>query len=111
MHLQCKTLSLTTSLPVWHETNSRLADQETRLVQDLLAIHEPQNVQLVVQVAQRYTERLGSGNIIKLLESHKSYLGMYLYLGSMIASSADPEVCSIIFHLHIIHTLQNLVSH
>ena len=51
-----------------------------------------QNLQLVVQVAKEYTEQLGANKIIELLESHKSYHGLYYYLGSYIAFSEDPEV-------------------
>lgn len=51
-----------------------------------------QNLQLVVQVAKEYTEQLGAGKIIELLESHKSYHGLYYYLGASIAVSEDPEV-------------------
>ncbi len=51
-----------------------------------------QNLQLVVQVAKEYTEQLGANKIIDLLESHKSYHGLYYYLGSSIAFSEDPEV-------------------
>lgn len=52
-----------------------------------------QNLQLVVQVAKEYTEQLGANKIIELLENHKSYHGLYYYLGSYIAFSEDPEVC------------------
>jgi clathrin heavy chain len=43
------------------------------------------NLQLVVNIAKEYTEQLGSGKIIELLESYNSYPGLYLYLGSRIA--------------------------
>ena len=51
-----------------------------------------QNLQLVVQVAKESTEQIGASKIIDLLESHKSYHGLYYYLGSYIAFSEDPEV-------------------
>ena len=51
-----------------------------------------QNLQLVVQVAKEYTEQLGAGKIIELLENNKTYHGLYYYLGSYIAFSEDPEV-------------------
>ena len=62
-------------------------------MQELLGINVQQNLQLVVQVAKEYTEQLGAGKIIELLESHKSYHGLYYYLGASIAVSQDPEVC------------------
>lgn len=62
------------------------------IVQELLNINMQQNLQLVVQVAKEYTEQLGANKIIELLETHRSYHGLYYYLGSSIAFSEDPEV-------------------
>ena len=62
------------------------------VLQELLSTNMQQNLQLVVQVAKEYTEQLGANKIIELLESHKSYHGLYYYLGSSIAFSEDPEV-------------------
>ena len=61
-------------------------------VQVLLETNTAGNLQLVVQVAKEYTEQLGAGKIMELLESHKSYHGLYYYLGGHIAFSEDPEV-------------------
>jgi hypothetical protein len=61
--------------------------------QVLLETNTAGNLQLVVQVAKEYTEQLGAGAIMELLESHKSYHGLYYYLGGHIAFSEDPEVC------------------
>ena len=60
--------------------------------QVLLETNTAGNLQLVVQVAKEYTEQLGAGKIMELLESHKSYHGLYYYLGGHIAFSEDPEV-------------------
>ena len=60
--------------------------------QELLNSNMQQNLQLVVQVSKEYTEQLGADNIIELLESVKSYHGLYYYLGSYLAFSEDPEV-------------------
>jgi clathrin heavy chain len=46
----------------------------------------------VVNVAKEYTEQLTAERIIELLEAHKSYAGLYFYLGSYIAFSDNPEV-------------------
>ena len=62
--------------------------------QELLNSNMQQNLQLVVQVAKEYTEQLGADKIIGLLESVKSYHGLYYYLGSYLAFSEDPEVSS-----------------
>ena len=61
-------------------------------LQVLLETNTAGNLQLVVQVAKEYTEQLGAGAIMELLESHKSYHGLYYYLGGHIAFSEDPEV-------------------
>ena len=62
------------------------------MMQVLLETNTAGNLQLVVQVAKEYTEQLGAGKIMELLESHKSYHGLYYYLGGHIAFSEDPEV-------------------
>ena len=62
------------------------------LLQVLLETNTAGNLQLVVQVAKEYTEQLGAGKIMELLESHKNYHGLYYYLGGHIAFSEDPEV-------------------
>lgn len=62
------------------------------VLQELLKSNMQQNLQLVVQVAKEYTEQLGAGKIIELLENNKTYHGLYYYLGSYIAFSEDPEV-------------------
>lgn len=61
-------------------------------MQELLVSNMTQNLQLVVQVAKEYTEQLGADKIIALLEAHKSYHGLYYYLGAYMAFSEDPEV-------------------
>lgn len=58
----------------------------------LLETNMQQNLQIVVSVAKEYTEQLTADKIIELLESHKSYHGLYFYLGSYIAFSDNPEV-------------------
>ncbi len=61
-------------------------------MQELLKNQPQNNLQLVVQIAKEYTEQLGAAKIIALLEEHKSFHGLYYYLGSHIAFSEDPEV-------------------
>lgn len=58
----------------------------------LLETNIQQNLQIVVNVAKEYTEQLTAEKIIELLESHKSYHGLYFYLGAHIAFSENPEV-------------------
>jgi clathrin heavy chain len=61
-------------------------------LKEMLNVGVPQNLQLVVQIAKEYTEQIGSKGIIELLESFKSYEGLYFYLGSYLAFSEDPDV-------------------
>jgi clathrin heavy chain len=58
----------------------------------LLETNMQQNLQIVVNVAKEYTEQLTAEKIIELLEAHKSYHGLYFYLGAHIATSENPEV-------------------
>ncbi|WIA40738.1 hypothetical protein OEZ86_004423 [Tetradesmus obliquus] len=67
------------------------ADWALECLKELLLTNMQANLQLVVNIAKEYTEQLGSGKIIELLESYNSYPGLYLYLGSRIAFSEDPE--------------------
>jgi clathrin heavy chain len=58
----------------------------------LLETNMQQNLQIVVSVAKEYTEQLTAEKIIELLEAHKSYHGLYFYLGASLAFSENPEV-------------------
>lgn len=51
-----------------------------------------QNLQLVIQIASKYSEQLGSANLISLFESFKSFEGLYYYLGSIVNLSQDADV-------------------
>ncbi|KAK9810517.1 hypothetical protein WJX72_012055 [[Myrmecia] bisecta] len=68
------------------------AEWALECLKELLGTNMQQNLQLVVQVAKEYTDQLGANKIIEMFESHKSYHGLYYYLGSYIAFSEDPEV-------------------
>ncbi|MEW5310804.1 MAG: hypothetical protein WDW38_002565 [Sanguina aurantia] len=67
------------------------AEWALECLKELLVTNAAQNLQLVVNIAREYTEQLGSGKIIELLEAYNCYNGMYLYLGSRMAVSEDPE--------------------
>lgn len=51
-----------------------------------------QNLQIVVQVATKYSDQLGPGTLIQMFESFKTFEGLYYYLGSVVNYSTDPEV-------------------
>jgi len=61
-------------------------------LRELMAVNARANLQLVVQVAKEYTEQLSTEKIIELLESFKSYDGLFYYLGAHVARSEDPDV-------------------
>jgi clathrin heavy chain len=61
-------------------------------LRELLAGNMHQNLQLVVQIAKEYTEQLSAKAVMEMMESFKSYEGMYFYLGSYLAFSEDPDV-------------------
>ena len=67
-------------------------DWALECLKELLTVNIRQNLQVVVQIAKEYTEQLGAERIIELLESFKSWEGLFFYLGSYIATSTDPEV-------------------
>ena len=61
-------------------------------LRELMAVNARQNLQLVVQVAKEYTEQLSAEKIVELLESFKSWEGLFFYLGAYVARSEEPEV-------------------
>lgn len=48
--------------------------------------------QVVVQIASKYHEQLGTDKLIDMFETHKSYEGLFYFLGSIVNFSQDPEV-------------------
>ena len=62
------------------------------ILKDLLSRNIRQNLQLVVQVATKYSDPLGPENLIKLLEDFKSFEGLYYYLGAIVNFSQLPLV-------------------
>ena len=60
-------------------------------LKELLVVNPQGNLQLVVNISREYTEQLGAGKIIQLLEAQQCWPGMYLYLGGRIATTVDPE--------------------
>ena len=61
-------------------------------LKELLVSNPQQNLALVVQIAKEYTEQIGAARVVKLFEDHGSAAGLYLYLGSYVAFSQDPDV-------------------
>ncbi|TFY80376.1 hypothetical protein EWM64_g3637 [Hericium alpestre] len=66
--------------------------QSMTRMQEMLHVNMRQNLQVVVQVATKYSDILGAVNLIDMFESFKNFEGLYYYLGSVVNLSEDPEV-------------------
>ncbi|KAI0321019.1 clathrin heavy chain 1 [Amylostereum chailletii] len=72
---------------------SRLTtEQSMACMQEMLRINIRQNLQVVVQIATKYSDILGPVKLIEMFESFKTFEGLYYYLGSIVNLSEDPEV-------------------
>ncbi|KAF0366022.1 Clathrin heavy chain [Gigaspora margarita] len=67
-------------------------DQSLDVLKEMLKVNIRQNLQIVVQIATKYSEQLQPLNLIQLFESFKTYEGLYYYLGSIVNLSTDPDV-------------------
>ena len=85
------------------------ADQSMACMQEMLRVNIRQNLQIVIQIATKYSDILGPVKLIEMFESFKSsegvecncshessgahiFLGLYYYLGSIVNLSQDPKV-------------------
>lgn len=59
---------------------------------EMLRANIRQNLQVVVQIATKYSDLLGSSNLITMFEKFRSFEGLYYYLGSVVNLSEDSEV-------------------
>lgn len=55
------------------------------IIKELLGRNIRQNLQLVVQIATKYSSKLGEDALITLFEDFKSFEGLYYYLSSIVA--------------------------
>ncbi|KAG0341984.1 hypothetical protein BG004_005793 [Podila humilis] len=67
-------------------------EQSLACLREMLNVNMRQNLQIVVQVATKYSEQLGASKLIELFESYKTFEGLYHYLGAVVNLSQDPEV-------------------
>ncbi|KNC53501.1 clathrin heavy chain 1 [Thecamonas trahens ATCC 50062] len=58
----------------------------------MLAANLRQNLQVVIQIATKYSEPFTPQELIALFEKHKSVEGLFFYLGSIVNFSQDPDV-------------------
>jgi clathrin heavy chain len=62
------------------------------ILKEMLARNMRQNIQVVVNIATKYNEPLGSENLIALFEDLKCWEGMFYYLGNVVNFSQVPVV-------------------
>lgn len=67
-------------------------EQSLECLKEMLKVNIRQNLQVVVQIATKYSDLLGPVKLIEMFESFKSFEGLYYYLGSVVNLSTDPEV-------------------
>ncbi|KAF9319670.1 hypothetical protein BG003_008470 [Podila horticola] len=67
-------------------------EQSLACLREMLNVNMRQNLQIVVQVATKYSDQLGAAKLIELFESYKTFEGLYHYLGAVVNLSQDPEV-------------------
>lgn len=66
--------------------------QSMACLNELMTNNLQQNLQIVIQVATKYSDLLGPLNLIKLFETYKSNEGKYYYLSSIVNLTQDPDV-------------------
>ncbi|KAF9258879.1 clathrin heavy chain [Marasmius fiardii PR-910] len=72
---------------------SRLTtEQSMSCLDEMLKVNIRQNLQVVVQIATKYSDILGPVKLIEMFERFKTFEGLYYYLGSIVNLSTDPEV-------------------
>ncbi|KAI8968277.1 hypothetical protein BDF20DRAFT_827793 [Mycotypha africana] len=85
-------------IPYTHQMNAewlvnyfgdRSVDQVLECLKEMLNINLRQNLQIVVQIAIKYSDQIQPHNLIDLFESFKSNEGLYYYLGSIVNMSQD----------------------
>lgn len=58
----------------------------------MLEVNIRQNLQVVIQIATKYSDLLGPLKLVELFEKHRTFEGLYYYLGSIVNLSQDPEI-------------------
>jgi clathrin heavy chain len=64
------------------------SDQCLACMQEMLRFNR-QNLQIVVNISVQNLQKLGAGNIVKMLESVGSFDGIFFFLGTVINSTTD----------------------
>ena len=67
-------------------------DQSLDCIREMLKTNIRAHLQVVIQIATKYSDLLGPPRLIELFESFKTFEGLFYYLGSIVNLSEDPEV-------------------
>ncbi|CDK28571.1 unnamed protein product [Kuraishia capsulata CBS 1993] len=67
-------------------------EQTVSCLREMLSKNLAQNLQVVIQVATKYSDLIGPITLIKVFEDFKCVEGEYYYLASIVNLSQDPEV-------------------
>ena len=67
-------------------------DGSLEVLKDMLAKNMRMNLNVVVQIAIKYSDPLGPDNLVKLFEDFKSFEGLFYYLGGIVNFSQLPSV-------------------
>lgn len=67
-------------------------DQTLEALREMLKTNIRQNLQIVIQVATKYSDLVGPLNLIKLFEEFKTPEGLFYYLQTIVNLSDDPDV-------------------
>ena len=67
-------------------------EQSVACVKELLTNNMQQNLQVVIQVATKYSDLIGPLTLIKLFEDYKCFEGEYYYLSSIVNLTQEPDV-------------------
>lgn len=66
--------------------------QSVACLKELLSNNMQQNLQVVIQVATKYSDLIGPLTLIKIFEEYKCTEGEYYYLSSIVNLTQDPDV-------------------
>ncbi|KAJ8099651.1 hypothetical protein POJ06DRAFT_114030 [Lipomyces tetrasporus] len=67
-------------------------EQSLDCLREMLRVNIRQNLQVVIQIAIKYSDLLGPQRIVSLFEEFKSFEGLYYYLQSTVNLTQDPDV-------------------
>ncbi|CAH6722457.1 clathrin heavy chain [[Candida] jaroonii] len=67
-------------------------EQSIACIKELLTNNMQQNLQVIIQVATKYSDLIGPLTLIKLFEDYKCIEGEYYYLSSIVNLTQEPDV-------------------